>query len=300
LDIHPQLRSPQPHPTPLSNITGHWTHRTKTGKLMTVQIINQPLEMNGRKTAMMIATDITEQTIAAEKIQRSHENLRALSDRLQSVREEERTQIAREIHDELGQILTAIRMDLSWLANKLHELAPQFNGIFQTHTSSMTTLVDSAIHTVRKISTELRPQILDDLGLVAAIEWQAHEFQTRTGINCTFISNVEDIRLDRKQATALFRILQESLTNIARHAKATKTRITLSAHIDAILLEIIDDGIGIEEEEITNIKSLGLLGMHERTVLLGGIFSIQNTPEGRGTMVSVQLPLSQGSFGKSS
>lgn len=274
-------------PSPLE---GQWSHRHKNGETGTVLVLCRPLEVDERKTGLIIAQDITERAQAEERLRRSSEQLRALSAHLQSVREEERTRIAREIHDELGQVLTAIRMDLSWLFDKLNTTKPVPKKLLRSHATSMTDLIDSTIEMVRKIATELRPRILDDLGLVAAIEWQSSEFQNRSGVRCTFKANVEEVELDRERSTAIFRILQESLTNVARHAGASEVRIGLTASTEELRLVVADNGGGITPGRISDIRSLGLLGMRERAHLLGGSVSLQPASEG-GTVVTVQLPL---------
>jgi signal transduction histidine kinase len=235
---------------------------------------------------LSIFRDITEQKRAEDQLRNSEEMLRALAARLQSVREEERAMIAREIHDELGQVLTGLKIDLFWLSSKLPEDQKSLLG----KTKSMLELIDTTIQSVRKLSTELRPGVLDNLGLKAAIEWQIGEFQTRTGIRCEFIAPEEDIALDQDCSTAVFRIFQESLTNVVRHSKATRVNITLEKSADHLLLEVQDNGKGIQESKIVDLKSLGLLGMRERALYLGGKVKFEGT-QGKGTKVTVLIPL---------
>jgi signal transduction histidine kinase len=224
---------------------------------------------------------------AEEQLRQSHEQLRALSVYLQSVREEERTRIAREVHDELGQALTGCKLDLSWIASKLpRELKPLIEK-----TRTLTSHIDSTIQTVRRISAELRPGVLDHLGLVAALEWQANEFQNRTGIKCDVRTNLRETLLDQDLSTTLFRIFQETLTNVIRHAGATQVTVTLKEEESRITLEVKDNGRGIAQTEISAGKSMGLLGMKERAALLGGIFKIGRLARGNGTRVSVSIPL---------
>ena len=218
--------------------------------------------------------------------QHSHDQLRALAARVQSAREEERTQISREIHDELGQALTAIKIDVAALIRDLPgETGPQIQ-----RRQSILKLLDEAIQSVRRIATELRPGILDDLGLVAAVEWAAEDFQARTGTNCEVSLPGVDIALDPERATALFRILQETLTNVARHANATRVDVRLAQQNENLILEIRDNGQGIGAEHLSESRSLGILGMRERALLLGGELTISGTP-GKGTTVRVQIPL---------
>lgn len=223
---------------------------------------------------------------AEEQLRESHEQLRALSVYLQSVREEERTRIAREVHDELGQALTSCKLDLSWIANKLpSDLKPLLEK-----TRALTAHIDSTIQTVRRISSELRPGVLDHLGLVAAIEWQANEFQNRTGIKCDLRAHVREPLPDQDLTTTFFRIFQETLTNVIRHAGATHVVVDLKEAHGRITLEVRDNGRGIARKDIFNSKSMGLLGMRERTALLGGVFKIGNLPGGKGTRVRVSIP----------
>jgi len=214
--------------------------------------------------------------------------LRALAARLHSAREEERTRVAREIHDELGQALTAIKLEFTSL---LHDL-PEDQGIAAPRSQSILRLLDQTIQSVRRIATGLRPGILDDMGLVAALEWAAEDFQTRTGTRCRVDLPDVNIALDPERATALFRIFQETLTNVARHANATQVDVRLGKENGNLILEISDNGKGISDEELTAKTSLGILGMRERVLLLGGTLTISGTP-GKGTTVSVLIPASR-------
>ena len=237
--------------------------------------------------ALREARERAERRQAEEKLRESHEQLRALSVYLQSVREEERTRIAREVHDELGQALTSCKLDLSWIAGKL----PRDQKSLIAKAKALTAHVDSTIQMVRRIATELRPGILDHLGLAAALEWQANEFQNRTGIKCDVQVRLAEAILDPELNTTLFRIFQETLTNIIRHAGATHVTVELKQIGGQIILEVRDNGRGISREEITNTQSMGLLGMRERAALLGGRFRIGALPRGKGTKVKVSVPL---------
>lgn len=224
---------------------------------------------------------------AEEQLRESHERLRALSVYLQRVREEERTRISREVHDELGQALTSCKLDLSWVAGKLpRECRPLLEK-----TKALITHIDSTIQTVRRISSELRPGVLDHLGLVAALEWQATEFQNRTGIKCEVQADIGEAGLDQNLSTTLFRIFQETLTNIIRHAGATEVTVRLNELDGHINLEVKDNGRGISRTDVSNTRSMGLLGMRERAALLGGIFRIGRVKKGPGTRVNVSIPL---------
>jgi signal transduction histidine kinase len=223
---------------------------------------------------------------AEEQLKESHQQLRALSVYLQSVREEERTRIAREVHDGLGQALTSCKLDLSLIASKL----PSARSELRERAKALSEHIDSTIAMVRRIATELRPGVLDHLGLMAALEWQAADFQNRTGIRCRVVSNVGRPLLDPDLSTAFFRIFQETLTNVIRHAGATEVTVRLREGDDHIMLEVKDNGRGITREELTNPKSLGLLGMRERAELLGGMLRIQPITGGGGTRVTVTIP----------
>ena len=226
-------------------------------------------------------------TTVAE-LKESSWQLQALAANLELAREEERTRIARELHDQLGQALTAMKYDLAWLTDRL----VQKDATLAQKAKTVTSQMDTMIKTVRRISTELRPGMLDDLGLSASIEWQAHDFEKRTGIVCAVSVPAVDPPLDRAQAIALFRIFQESLTNVARHAGAQYIAITLNASPESLTLQVHDDGRGIQKQEIAGLHSLGLLGMRERVKRLGGTFNIQGLP-GDGTIVTVTIPVTQ-------
>ncbi|MGH7973667.1 MAG: histidine kinase, partial [Limisphaerales bacterium] len=190
---------------------------------------------------------------AEEQLRESHEQLRALSVYLQRVREEERTRIAREVHDELGQALTSCKLDLSWLAGKLpRELKPLVEKIRE-----LSSHIDSTIQTVRRISSELRPAVLDHLGLVATLEWQANEFQNRTGIKCEVRSGLGDRLFEQNLSTTLFRIFQETMTNVIRHAGATQVEVNLKESDGRITMEIKDNGRGITRGDLSNPRSMG-------------------------------------------
>ena len=232
--------------------------------------------------------DITQRKRAEEEVKNSREQLRALSAHLQHIREEERARIAREIHDELGQALTALKMDLSWVGGKL---GPEQLTLLE-RVRAMSSMVDSTMQVVRRISAELRPGVLDDLGLEAAIDWQVVEFANRTGIKCEFTSEPEDLVVDQARSTAVFRILQESLTNIARHAGATRVRISLECVKDEVVLQVRDNGRGITAAELASPGSLGLIGMRERALLWGGHVEVMGE-RGVGTRVIVRIPISK-------
>ena len=221
-----------------------------------------------------------------ERLKRSNEQLRALSVRLQAVREEERGRLAREIHDELSGSLTALKLDLSLLPDR----AAKDHKLFSDKLRSMSQLIDTTLAQVHTIVTELRPVVLDKLGLVAAMEWQAREFQERSGIACETHLPAEEISLDSDRTTAFFRIFQETLTNVARHANATKVTVELKREADSLILAVRDNGKGIDEAAIIAANSLGLLGIRERATAFGGNIELTGLPE-RGTCVTVRIPI---------
>jgi PAS domain S-box-containing protein len=229
--------------------------------------------------------DIEDRKRAEKELYRSFERSRALAARLQSVREEERARVAREIHDELGQALTGIKLEAASLIRELPgDAKHQAN-----RAESIVKLADETIQAVRRISTELRPGILDDLGVVAAVEWAAEEFEARTGTKCHVSLPNADIAMDPEHATAIFRIFQETLTNVARHANATEVNVRLAEENGDVSLEVRDNGKGISEEELSAGTSLGILGMQERALLLGGELTINGVPR-KGTTVRVRIP----------
>jgi signal transduction histidine kinase len=201
------------------------------------------------------------------------------------VREEERTRIAREIHDELGQALTILKLDLSWLQDKTDVQTAARKKI-----RSMIAGVDQTIEHVRRIVAELRPSILDELGLPAAIEWQVSEFQQRTGICGVFESNNLQLSLAKETAAALFRVVQEALTNVVRHANARRVRVAMRARNGMLRIAVTDDGKGFARQQMNSRTSFGIVGMRERLHRIGGEFNIYSGP-GRGTRLEITAPL---------
>lgn len=252
--------------------------------------MNVVLDEQGNPVRMFgAAQDVTEQKLAEEQLKISNEKLRALSARLQTVREEESRRIAREIHDDLGGALTGLKMDLSWLGKRLPDSSPNSNNeAIRQKLKSMAELIDETIQEVRNLSTELRPSVLDDLGLAAAIEWQAREFQRRTEIRCQ-ITALAEVALSPEKSIAVFRIFQEALTNAVRHSGATRVEVFMEEQGDNLILKISDNGKGIKESDLADRRSLGLLGMHERAVVFGGHVDIIGV-EGAGTAVTVSIP----------
>jgi two-component system, NarL family, sensor histidine kinase UhpB len=233
-----------------------------------------------------IGEDITDSKNAEVELNRSKVLLQALSSHLLTVREEERKIIAREIHDELGQNLTAIKMDIYWLSKRFtNEQKSLLERLY-----SMIKLVDSTIESVQRISSELRPRMLDELGFLEAIDWQIKEFQKHTGIKCRVTSMPSAVVIDQERSIAVFRILQELLTNISRHANAKKVIINLIIENENLILVVTDNGIGIKDDAVYTSNSLGILGIRERANHFGGQITIEGRPS-KGTRVKLIIPM---------
>ena len=236
-----------------------------------------------------IQRDITDRHLAAAELSRSREELRALAAHLESVREEERTRIARELHDELGQSLTGLKLDLAWVEHRLNRSASTQTG---ARYRSLIGRLDQIMVSVRRIITELRPSVLDQLGLADAVEWQAHDVAARAGLELDLTINVNGGTLPDATASAVFRMLQETLTNVARHANARRVGVTLRQDATSLSLDVKDDGRGITASELRGTSSLGLVGLRERSLACGGTIDIRGEA-GRGTTVSLRLPLGE-------
>ena len=222
---------------------------------------------------------------------RSQQNgLRTLSLRLETAREEERARLARELHDELGQVLTSLKLEFMWLVDELGKSEPKPGIQLVNKLQALVGLIEVSIQSVRHISGDLRPAVLDHLGLSDAIQWEAARFERRTGIRCRVISTVGREMSDRSQALALFRIVQEALTNVVRHAHAGAVRITMRERGRMLTVAVRDNGRGITKAQKASVDSIGLLGMKERARLIGGRVTIAGI-QGRGTTVTVQVPM---------
>jgi PAS domain S-box-containing protein len=266
---------------------------TKSGALRVAQLSLTLLRDDAGSPIGIIgySMDITDRKIGEEALLNSRNQLAALAIRLESVREEERTRIALEVHDVLGGALTGVKLDVAWVHKRIAEsIEPAQQAAVLARLESARELLDSTIQSVRDIATTLRPGVLDELGLEAAVEWQAQEFQHRTGIACDTTIRPRNMALSPEQSTALFRILQEILTNVARHAQATTVHIRLEQSGEQVVLQVGDNGKGINGVEQSGPKAFGLLGMRLRSQQQGGEFDIQGTP-GKGTMVTVKIPL---------
>ena len=260
---------------------GVFKHRKKDGTPIDVDIYSGVIFHNNKSSRLAIIIDITEKLKYEKRLQE-------LSAYLENIREEERTNMSREIHDELGQQLTIIKMDVGWLNKNMGIPA---EGIAKQKIQGLLNLLDEAVRTVRRISSDLRPSLLDDLGLVAALEWQLGEFEKRSGIKTSFIESGEQVELPDSVSIGLFRIFQESLTNVARHADAKNLKVSLERKNNSFVLNVTDDGIGFDKYKIAGKRTLGLLGMKERTAIIGGTYDIISAPD-KGTTVLVTIPLS--------
>ncbi len=274
--------------------------RRKDGSLFEAEVSMSGGRSNGLRLVVLAIHDITERKRAEEELRTSRAQLRALAARLQQIREEERLMVAQEIHDEMGGGLTGLKMDLSWLFGKMGGADTCEERVaLMDRIQTANALIDQMIHIVRRISTNLRPFVLDDLGLIAALEWQLSEFTSRTEISHEFATTFKDVNMEEDTAIAVFRIFQEALTNVVRHARATKVAVVLREGErslfgeESFVLEIRDNGRGITEEEILHPKSLGLLGMKERVLTFRGELSISGEPGG-GTALVLQIPRKQG------
>jgi len=263
---------------------GVWRHIRKDRSIILVEVTSHDILYQDKHSRLILANDVTAKINAEQHLLASNEQLRKLSARMETLREEERKHIAREIHDELGQMITGLKMDIVWLQKNLPQSTPEI----QSKLKDSTELINSSIKTVRKIATELRPSILDDLGLIAALEWLSSDFQKKTGLTCIFNNYAGELRLGMPVQTALFRIYQESLTNIMRHSNATLVNTSMSIDENFVTLKIQDNGKGFDTHQ--QKETLGLLGMKERASIINGTFTVSSTPE-KGTIVSVNVPL---------
>ncbi len=252
---------------------------------------------DGARVCRAVITDCTERKHAEEAARRSAADLRALTAHLQVVREEERAALARELHDNFGQNLTGVHIDLMWMDRHMHAATGIDLPALRDRAAAMLPLVESLIEMTQAFSASLRLGVLDDLGLVAAIEWQAAEFSKRTSLPCEAVLPADDIELDPDQALALFRILQEALTNVIRHAQATRVEVRLRAVDGSLELEVEDDGQGFSPDLVSGPKAIGILSMRERAGAFGGTVDIVSEP-GKGTTVRAQMPAAQASRGR--
>ncbi|MCV2358180.1 PAS domain S-box protein [Paucibacter sp. TC2R-5] len=266
----------------LCTMTEKVTRMDGSHRLVEIAIATMPgLE---KSTVQMVLSDVTLQEQESLELQQSRHELRRLSASLIDAREEERRRIARELHDELGQRLSALKMDLSEVGAELHGRASQ------TRVVSMLDMLDATMASVRHIAADLRPLMLDDLGLYAAIEWLAREFERRMGLKVTVRLGHDEPQMDPRTSTALYRMVQESLTNVARHAHATTVEIDLGVEGKELVLTVQDNGVGFAAKALRKEGSFGLLGMRERALLLEGQMQADNTLFGGRIRVRLPLP----------
>jgi PAS domain S-box-containing protein len=242
----------------------------------------------GRRFFTVILRDVTERVRADAELRRSRDELRELATIASSVREQEKSRVARELHDELAQALTALKMDVNWVKEHLPAAQPPVLSKLE----SMQSMLDTTVKATRRISSDLRPLMLDDLGLIPAAEWLVNNFKQRTGIECKFTADPPDLELRDPHATAIFRILQESLANVAKHAHASRVDITLYGADGEIALRVRDDGCGFAAGDPRKPNSFGLVGLRERAYLLDGEITVETAP-GKGATIEVRIPLQQ-------
>jgi PAS domain S-box-containing protein len=259
----------------------------KNGEQFWVEI-NSTLVKEKGKVKYLLANwvDITERNQFMEQLKKYGEQLRDLTAHMESVREKERLRISRDLHDELGQVLIALKIDASWLSDNLSD-SPRLS---HEKLQSMIKMIDTSLDVVRRVCAELRPRLLDELGLVAAVEWLAEQFQESSHITCNVRASLDDSDFNDDMCVSIFRICQQALINVFRHSSASSVTISLKQENGSILLNIHDNGKGITKEQILNPKSFGLIGMQERTKYIGGEFRISGS-KSRGTRIEITIPV---------
>jgi PAS domain S-box-containing protein len=255
----------------------------KDGSVIEIEITAKII---GPDRFLSFIRDITERKKVEQELILSRENLRELSNHIENIREEERLHIAREIHDELGQQLTVLKMDVARIDKKLADEQAEMTA----DTQKILGLINKMVDTVRKISSELRPGMLDDLGLIEALDWYCHDFGKRFGLKTNFISNIQETRFPKKLTIGIFRILQESMTNVARHAEASKVDVTFIQQHEQLILLIEDNGKGFDPQASREKKTLGIMGMQERAIMINGSYKVNSQP-GKGTIIEVTVNL---------
>jgi PAS domain S-box-containing protein len=261
------------------------TGMRRNGKEFPIDASISKTEESGRRFYTVILRDITARLAAEEALRKSKDELQALGAAAHMTREQEKSRIARELHDELGQLLTMLQMDVVWCKEKL----PYGNESFEGRLDRMEGLLKGTIAATRRIASDLRPLMLDDLGLVPSLEWLVENFSQRTGILCRLEISERDLALPKAHATAIFRIVQESLTNVAKHANAAHAAIAIVDDDEALVVRIEDDGVGFATDAPRKPNSFGLFGLRERASLMGGEATIESAP-GKGTKVIVRVP----------
>lgn len=264
----------------------------KKGKEIPIEITASVIEYDNQKAILVHVRVIEKRKLIEEELRNSHEQLRNLSRHLQNIREIESTKIARDLHDVLGQDLTALKFELAFVKKKLDKLSDNetLKSELITKTDSMAKIVGNTLDTIRKITSNLRPTVLDDIGLVSGLEWLCIDFENRTGITTKLTSSIEGIKITDELSTTIYRVVQEALTNVIRHANATEVKISATREISSIRILIKDNGRGITAPQIQRTQSFGIVGIKERALSHNGTFKINGKP-GDGTTVSVALPL---------
>lgn len=264
---------------------GRWRHLRKDGSILDVAVARHQFRLGGRSVQLVLAVDITDQVRAEDALHRSRAELEQFADRLQKAVEEERARIAREIHDELGQALTGLRMQAAGLESHVAGNPEAVAAI-----ATMSTLIDGTVQTVRRIATELRPGVLDAFGVVHAIEWAVQDMAQRARIEARFENRLPfEPNLGEDRDTQVFRVVQEALTNVARHARARRVEVDLRAEDGALEVRVSDNGVGFDVARVRFTESLGLLGMRERARLMGALLDVRSAP-GRGTRIRLRIP----------
>ena len=267
----------------------NFPHKLSSGEIRLVEVFSTPIAVENETLLFSIIHDITEKKIAEEEVIKSQDQLRALAAKLEKIREEERINLSRELHDNLGQSLTGLKMDVAWLGRKISNKKPETVETILDKTKSMSELIDVVINDVRRIALDLRPNLLDHLGLLSALNWLVDDFKKRTEKKCVFISNVKDIKVNQTTATSVFRIFQEAFTNIARHSGSTQIQFSIDTSKTGYIFTLQDNGKGISEDEIKSVSSLGVRGMKERSVQINGTLTIKGI-KNKGTTITLTIP----------
>ncbi len=281
-----------------SPVADSWTrvaerHRVKSGGVIEIESITQRIHFGRQGALLQLIDDVTQKNEAKRSMLESREQLRLLGERLRSVQEEERTRISRDMHDVMGQNLSALRLTCDWILKQIPEMLPKEpSSDIRRMLNSSIVAIDEMISFVQKTAAELRPGILDE-GIGAAIEWSATEFQSRSGIACHVELSDDEAELDTARATEVYRIFQEALTNVARHSGASSLRVKLEHEPARLGLSVQDNGRGITPEEANSRHATGILGMRERAALIGGVVSVSGSPDS-GTLVRLEVPLASG------